>query len=335
MQRCILGFLALCGLVLPLACDHMMAANPVFPWQNPVPPVTLTPTPIPTAVYTPTVLPTPVLTATCPLALINQWGALGLGNGQFKNPADVATDGSGNVYVLDSGNLRVQEFNPAGGFTAAWNDTGLFVSPSNIQISVSLGKIFILDTANNLQSGVVRVFLLNGSALPYWDVPLNSRGLALDSQGNVYVGNITFVTRYDYSGNNPIYYYNQGITGSHFPGVGALAVDSSANLFVGAGPTVQKFNSAGQYQTQWGSSGTGTGQFFSITYMCTDAQGNVYVVDNPVVNNVFSGRIQKFDNNGNFICYYQDPGIELQGLSFDPSGNLYVVDTTDPFILKF
>ena len=37
-----------------------------------------------------------------------QWGGVGTGNGLFSNPTGIAIDGSNNVYVVDSGNNRVQ-----------------------------------------------------------------------------------------------------------------------------------------------------------------------------------------------------------------------------------
>ena len=43
-----------------------------------------------------------------------KFGALGTGNGEFNHPSGVATDCTGNVYVTDYGNNRVEKFgNPA------------------------------------------------------------------------------------------------------------------------------------------------------------------------------------------------------------------------------
>src|SRR5439155_997999 len=43
-------------------------------------------------------------------ALVATWGSSGHGNGQFWYPSAVATDASGNVYVADKYNYRIQKF---------------------------------------------------------------------------------------------------------------------------------------------------------------------------------------------------------------------------------
>jgi tripartite motif-containing protein 71 len=43
-----------------------------------------------------------------------KWGGTGSGMGQFLYPQGVAMDGSGNIYVVDDGNDRIQVFGPPG-----------------------------------------------------------------------------------------------------------------------------------------------------------------------------------------------------------------------------
>lgn len=44
---------------------------------------------------------------------IARWGGFGSGDGQFKQPHDIAFDAAGNYYVIEQSNSRVQKFSPA------------------------------------------------------------------------------------------------------------------------------------------------------------------------------------------------------------------------------
>jgi DNA-binding beta-propeller fold protein YncE len=42
-----------------------------------------------------------------------EFGSTGAANGQFSAPVGIALDASGNIYVVDTGNNRVQKFDSA------------------------------------------------------------------------------------------------------------------------------------------------------------------------------------------------------------------------------
>src|SRR5215470_17817954 len=55
------------------------------------------------------------------LVRLSEFGSQGSGVGQFQTPVGVAVaPTSGNVFVADSGNARVQKFDPNGNFVSAW-----------------------------------------------------------------------------------------------------------------------------------------------------------------------------------------------------------------------
>jgi len=47
---------------------------------------------------------------------LTQWGSTGMISGQFIFPFGVATDVTGDVYVADAGNHRIQKFTSTGAY---------------------------------------------------------------------------------------------------------------------------------------------------------------------------------------------------------------------------
>jgi DNA-binding beta-propeller fold protein YncE len=43
---------------------------------------------------------------------LGKWGTSGTADGQFDSPEQIAFDPSGNIYVADDGNARIQKFAP-------------------------------------------------------------------------------------------------------------------------------------------------------------------------------------------------------------------------------
>ena len=339
MKKALAGLCVIfCGSLLPMACDRFAPSTsvPSVGSFSVIASPTRTFSNTPTATKTPFDTPTPVSTLICAFLPVTQWGGLGVGGGSFNGPLDAAADAVTNIYVLDSANRKIQVFDKNGIYLTEWTGGGSLWIPSNMVLNPVLSRIYVLDTTSVAPStGVVRVFDTNGSQRPAWNVPINSFGLALDSQGRVYVGSSNTVIRYDQNGFNPVYYYSQGVTGQSFNGVQGVAADSQGNVFVANSTTVQKFNASGQYQFPWGSPGTGPSQFAGINYIRTDAGGNIFVVDNPIIGGVYYGRVQKFDTNGSLICYYLAASVRYQGLAFDPAGELFVADGLNNMMLKF
>ena len=76
---------------------------------------------------------------------VTNWGSQGSGDGQFDKPVSIAVDLSGNVYVADTGNSRIQKFNSNGTFITKWGPI-----PVGIGIAVdSSGNVYVADTYNH------------------------------------------------------------------------------------------------------------------------------------------------------------------------------------------
>ena len=168
-------------------------------------------------------------------AFIKKWGIQGSGDGQFVYPHGIAIDSSGNVYVADSGNSRIQKFTSDGTFIREWGSGGTgtgdgeFYEPTEIAIDSS-GNVYVSDFAINR----IQKFTSDGTFIRKWG-----------TQG---------------SGDGQFGY----------PGPMGIAVDSSGNVYVAdfANSRIQKFTSSGTFITKWGTTETGPGQFRGSNRCC-------------------------------------------------------------------
>ena len=126
-----------------------------------------------------------------PPEFILQWGSNGTGEGQFSGPHGIEVDAVGHVYVVDTGNHRIQKFAGDGTFLAQWGslgaDPGQFNHPHGIGIG-PMGNVFVAETGNNR----VQKFTSEGTFLTMWgsfgdqDGQFrHTHGLAVDDNGNV------------------------------------------------------------------------------------------------------------------------------------------------------
>ena len=255
----------------------------------------------------------------------------------FNQPNGIAVDSSGNVYVADTLNYRIQKFTSDGQFITRWGSEGSgdgqFDWPSGIAVDSS-GNVYVADTLNDR----IQKFTSNGQFITKWgsggsgdgqfSVP---KGIAVDGSGNVYVAD-TFNDRIQKLTSNGQFITKWGNGGSgdgQFNSPSGIAIDSGGNVYVidTENDRIQKFTSNGQFMTQWGSKGSGDGQFNFPYGVAVDGSGNVYVAD------YLSDRIQKFTSNGQFIAKWGAFGSgDVQfllpaGIAVDGSGNsVYVAD---------
>ncbi len=134
-------------------------------------------------------------------------GNAGLVNGtgnmaEFSFPADITIDGTGNLYVSDGNNKCIRKITPTG--TVSTFATG-FGFPEGITID-NAGNLFVAD-AGGLSvrkvttAGVVSVLAGSPAEGGYVDGPgatarfHNPEGIAIDKQGNLYVGDLNAAIR--------------------------------------------------------------------------------------------------------------------------------------------
>jgi len=254
----------------------------------------------------------------------------------FYRPSGVATDMSGNVFIADTFNNRIQKFDSHGNFVTKWGyygaGNGQFYGPFGVAAD-SQGSIYVVDTWNNR----IQKFDSNGNFITKWGTEgsengqfTNPFGVATDASGNVYVADTANrrIQKFDSSGNFITKWGSYGTDNGQFHGPEGVAVDSWGSIYVVDtwNNRIQKFDSGGNFITKWGSEGSGNGQFIIPFGAAVDESGNVYVSDKG------NNRIQKFDTNGTFIAKWGSEGsgdgqfMSPDGVAADASGTVYVAD---------
>jgi sugar lactone lactonase YvrE/uncharacterized protein (DUF2345 family) len=258
----------------------------------------------------------------------------------------LAFDASGNLYVADCGNNRVL-FYPAGSTTATrvYGQNGSFTSntannggvsanslstPQGVALDSS-GNLYVADEYNNRvlfypagSTTATRVYGQGGSFTTNTEnnggVSANSLGqpygLALDSSGNLYVG--------DYQNNRVLFYPAGSTTATRVYGQGGSFTSNNVN-----------------------NGGVSANSLDQPTGVALDSSGDLYVAD------IYNNRVlfypynsttatQVYGQGGSFTTNYADNGgISANSLNnpmyvaLDSSGDLYVVDRSNNRMLFY
>ena len=127
--------------------------------------------------------------------LLGQLGkGKGSGPGEFLFPTFVALDKQGNVYVTDTLNSRVQQFDAEGkylrNFGERGNSWGMFDKPKGVATD-SFGNVYVVDSGwSNVQlfNQKGQVLLFFGGRGPIPGMLRNPTAIAIDAKNRIYVG---------------------------------------------------------------------------------------------------------------------------------------------------
>ena len=117
------------------------------------------------------------------------------GDAEFNLPLQAAVAPDGTLYVVDSGNFRVEVFDPDGNFLSSFGSVGRFpgqfARPKGIAVDRA-GNVYVVDTAfGNLQifdrNGQLLMFIGERGEAGYPGKFMLPAGVAVDADGRVYV----------------------------------------------------------------------------------------------------------------------------------------------------
>jgi hypothetical protein len=243
-------------------------------------------------------------------------------NALFLSPGGIAADQAGNLYVIDNDAIRkispnltvntIAGFASFGGYSDA-STNALFQDPWDLAVDKN-GYIYVADWGNNVVRkisplGVVTTLAGNGT-YGYIDATgtnaefSNIYGIAVDSSGNVYVGDVSFLPPYTsqlclirkitpggvvstLAGGAQG--YNDGVgAGAHFYSPQGLAVDAGGTVYVADDFGIRKVSPDGTVTTWAGSQnnkgteldgiGANAG-FYGARGIALNRSGGAYVAD--------------------------------------------------------
>ncbi|HEV7750078.1 MAG TPA: NHL repeat-containing protein [Baekduia sp.] len=285
--------------------------------------------------------------------LIGSFGGPGSDIGKFRFGAgggnDAAAGGglavSGDVvYVVDTGNDRVQRFDVQGGHGAEIVPPGTLANPRGVAVRGTRmlvaddqhHRVAAFDTGGRL---LASVGLGQGAGPGQLNFPY---GVAMDAQGRVFVADDLNhrIVRYSTPATGYRYKARWGAYGTA-PGRLAyprgVAASPNGELFAAntGNDRIDVFDASGTLKRSFGVSGRASGQFDGPLGLAVDASGVRAVADSV------NGRVQLLNPDGTVATIWgsPNPGPTILpspvAVAFDPAGNGFVLDQRRSRIVVF
>ncbi len=267
----------------------------------------------------------------------------GSGTDALSGPADVAVDNSsghstGDIYVADTGNHRIEKFSPTGEFILMF---GKEVNETKVKATAPVAEQNVCTAASGdrCQAGTTASTPPGSFETPAFVAVDNSPG---PSSGDVYVGDTgdNTVSKFNEEGHLTSAWGSNGdLEGSPAEAFGPLAgitVDGSGNLFVySTDERMFRFESSGDFVTSFLTtfeSDFGVRREIAQSGISVDAQENLYKVTTSGIYGI-PGYIAKMNESG--LSLFRTAEENPTGLAIDVATNDLYVDAGGGSISHF
>ena len=246
-----------------------------------------------------------------------------IANNGLNEPQGVAVDGSGNVYIADTGTGRVLKETLSGGSYTQSVVTTILPSTLYDVASDSSGNLYVIDS----EHGAVYKETLSGGSYVQSTITVTGLvipgGIAVDSNNNLYITdyNKNLVYKETPAGGGSYTQTLVSTTGVKDP-LG-VAVDSSFNVYVADSfntRVVKETLSGGSYTQSVVVDDSGIQWLGLVEQIAVDSSGNVYVGGGSVVKATLSGGTYHIAALGENIA-------QPYGIAVDSSGNIYATSS--------
>lgn len=265
------------------------------------------------------------------------FGSKGSGAGQFTGPTGVAVDSGGNVWVLDSGNSRVEKFNSKGEYlcqgAVLGAPTAIAADPAgNVWLAATAQVEKIGSTCNHLTQ-----FGEPGSGNGQFKGP---QGIAVDPLGYIWVADSKNyrIQKFNSKGEYLTQCGSQGSGNGQFGGgAQAIAADFESNIWVSDNfnNRIEEFNTTCGFLGKFDKASSESPIWTTPIAMTADELGNLWV---PTL---AEGRVLGFFREGayrtKFGAHGSGPGQfgTVSGIAAAPNGVIWLVDTTNNRVEKW
>ncbi|MCB9422131.1 MAG: TIGR03663 family protein [Ardenticatenaceae bacterium] len=290
--------------------------------------------------------------ALSPVLALNESGVAGTGPSQLNAPRNVDVADDGRIYVLDSGNHRIQVFDAGGQYLNSWgsqgSEPGQFNEPWGLAVDDQF--VYVADTWNHR----IQKFTLDGefvtlfgrSGAPSDEPDTNGLGLFFGPRDIILLpdnrllisdtGNHRLQIA-DRNGNFLNVVGNFGNLLGQFNEPVGLGTGSDGFIYLADtwNGRIQQFSPELFAVNEWPVDAWAGQSINNKPYTAVDSAGRIYVTDPE------GYRVLIFNNLGEYLGRFGNYGTDMNsfslpnGIAIDNQDNIYIADAGSNRILKF